>query len=199
LTAAGQPVSAQTIFAQMLADNPGQLSFTGQPGDPLVIWDITKPSNANKTQIHGWEFSVQHVFGETGFGVQANWSIPSGGAGWNPLVIGSQFALPGLSRSYNVVGFFEKWGFQTRVAYSHRGTFLSALTQTQQANEPIYTKAYGQLDMSASYDINRHFSVFFDAINLTSAKQEQYGRYSEQFYSASEGFARYQLGVRMAL
>ncbi|MEA3179532.1 MAG: hypothetical protein QOI59_3055 [Gammaproteobacteria bacterium] len=199
LTAAGQPVSAQTIFAQMLADNPGQRSFTGQPGDPLVIWDITKPTNANKTQIHGWEFSVQHVFGETGFGMQANWSIPSGGAGWNPLVIGSQFALPGLSRSYNVVGFFEKWGFQTRVAYSHRGTFLSALQQTQQASEPVYTKAYGQLDMSASYDINRHFSVFFDAINLTGAKEQQYGRYTEQFYSASEGFARYQLGVRMAL
>jgi len=36
--------------------------------------------------------------------------VPSGGAGWNPLVIGNQFALPGLSRSYNVVGFFEKYG-----------------------------------------------------------------------------------------
>ena len=37
------------------------------------------------------------------------------------------------------------------------------------------------------------------AINLTGANMLQYGRYSEQFYSASEGFARYQLGVRMAL
>ncbi len=199
LTAAGQPLSAQAIFAQMLADNPGQLTFTGQPGDPLVTWDVTKPTNANRTQIHGWEFSVQHVFGETGFGLQANYSLPQGGAQWNPLVIGSQFALPGLSKSYNVVGFFEKWGFQARVAWSHRSDFLSALSQTDQANEPIYTKAYGQLDMSASYDINRHVSVFFDAINLTGANLLKYGRYSEQFYSASEGFARYQLGVRMAL
>jgi TonB-dependent receptor len=199
LQAAGTPVSAQTIFAQMLADHPGQLTFPGQPGDPLVIWDITAPSNANKTQIHGFEFSVQHLFGSSGFGMQANWSIPSGGASFNPLVIGSQFALPGLSRSYNVVGFFEKYGFQTRVAYSHRGAFLAALAQIQQANEPVYTAAYGQLDMSASYDINRHFSVFFDAINLTSASQRQYGRYSEQFISASEGFARYQVGFRAAL
>jgi len=53
--------------------------------------------------------------------------------------------------------------------------------------------------MSASYDITSHFSVFFDAINLTSASQRSYGRYSEQFVSASEGFARYQLGFRMAL
>ena len=108
-------------------------------------------------------------------------------------------ALPGLSRSYNVVGFFEKYGFQTRVAYSHRGAFLAGLAQVQQANEPVYTAAYGQLDMSASYDINRHFSVFFDAINLTSASQRQYGRYSEQFISAAEGFARYQVGFRAAL
>lgn len=199
LVAAGKAVSAQTIFAQMLADNPGTLTFTGQPGDPLVIWDITAPSNANKTQIHGFEFSVQQMFGDSGFGVQANWSIPMGGAQWNSVAIGSQFALPGLSRSYNVVGFFEKWGFQTRIAYSHRGEFLAALSQTDQANEPVYTLPYGQLDMSASYDFSRHFGVFFDAINLTSASQRQHGRYSEQFYSASEGFARYQVGFRAAL
>jgi TonB-dependent receptor len=199
LQAAGQPISAQTIFARMLTDHPGQLVFPGQPGDPLVIWNITTPSNANTTQIHGFEFSVQQMFGDSGFGMQANWSIPTGGAQWNSLVIGSQFALPGLSRSYNVVGFFEKWGFQTRVAYAHRGEFLAGLGQTQQANEPVYTAAYGQLDMSASYDFNRHFGVFFDGINLTSASQRQHGRYSEQFYSASEGFARYQVGFRVAL
>jgi TonB-dependent receptor len=199
LQAAGKAVSAQTIFAQMLTDNPGQLTFTGQPGDPLVIWDITAPSNANRTQIHGFELSAQHVFGDSGFGVQANWSVPSGGASFNPLVVGTQFALPGLSRSYNVVGFFEKYGIQTRVAWTHRGAFLAGVGQVQQANEPVYTAAYGQLDMSASYDITKNFSVFFDAINLTSASQRQYARYQEQFYSASQGFARYQIGFRAAL
>jgi outer membrane receptor protein involved in Fe transport len=98
-----------------------------------------------------------------------------------------------------LVGFFEKWGFQTRVAYAHRGAFLTALSQPDQSNEPIYTAAYGQLDMSASYDISNHLSVFFDAINLTSASTRQYGRYTEQFISASEGFARYQVGFRVAL
>ncbi|MDP9089975.1 MAG: TonB-dependent receptor [Pseudomonadota bacterium] len=199
LQAAGKAVSAQTIFAQMLTDHPGQLTFPGQAGDPLVIWDITAPSNANRTQLHGFEFSVQQLFGDSGFGIQANWSLPSGGAQFNSLTLGSQFALPGLSRSYNVVGFFEKWGFQTRVAYSHRGAFLAGVGQVQQANEPVYTAPYGQLDMSASYDFNKHLGVFFDAINLTSASQRQYARYREQFYSASEGFARYQVGVRLSL
>ena len=199
LTAAGKSVTAQTVFAQMLADNPGQLTFPGQPGDPLVIWDITTPTNGNSTNIHGFELSAQQVFWDSGFGIQANMSVPSGGAPWNSQVVTSQFALAGLSRSYNVVGFFEKWGFQTRVAYTHRGAFLSALNQSDQNNEPIYTAAYGQLDASASYDINRHFSVFFSGINLTSEGIRQYGRFTDQFYSASEGFARYQVGFRMKL
>jgi outer membrane receptor protein involved in Fe transport len=114
-------------------------------------------------------------------------------------VVTQQFALAGLSRSYNVVGFFEKWGFQTRVAYTHRGSFLSALNQTDQNNEPIYTAAYGQLDASASYDINRHFSVFFNGINLTSESIRKYGRYTDQFVFAGQGFARYQVGFRMTL
>jgi TonB-dependent receptor len=199
LTAAGTALSAQNIFAQIVKDTGSPGPFKGQPGDPLVIWDVTTPTNGNKTDIHGFELSVQHLFGDTGFGVQANWSIPSGGAPWNAETINSQFALPGLSRSYNFVGFFERWGFQTRVAYSHRGAFLAALNQTDQNNEPIYTAAYGQLDMSASYDINKHFSVIFDGINLTSASMHQYGRYTDQFVSATEGFARYQVGFRVVL
>jgi TonB-dependent receptor len=199
LTAAHQTVSAQTIFAQMEADTNSTGPFVGQPGDPLVIWDVTTPTNGNKTDIHGFELSVQHLFWDTGFGLQANWSAPSGGAPWNSLSIGNQFALTGLSRSYNVVGFFEKYGGQIRLAYSHRGAFLSALNQLDQNNEPIYTAAYGQLDMSASYDITKHFSVLFDAINLTSASQRTYGRYTEQFISESEGFARYQVGFRVVL
>jgi len=46
-----------------------------------------------------------------------------------PWQFGNQFALAGLSRSYNFVGFFERWGFQTRVAYTHRGAFLASLNQ----------------------------------------------------------------------
>jgi TonB-dependent receptor len=199
LTAAGTAPTAQNVFAQIMTDTGSNGPFLGQPGDPLVIWDVTSPTNGNKTDIHGFELSVQHLFWDSGFGLQANWSVPTGGAPWNAMAIGNQFALAGLSRSYNFVGFFERWGFQTRVAYSHRGAFLASLNQPDQSQEPIYTAAYGQLDMSASYDITKHFSVMFDAINLTSASTHQYGRYTEQFISASEGFARYQVGFRVVL
>jgi TonB-dependent receptor len=199
LTAANKAVSAQTIFQQMETDTGTTGPFFGQPGDPAVIWDITTPTNGNKTDIHGFELSLQHLFWDTGFGVEANWSVPTGGAPFNSETVNTQFALTGLSRSYNVVGFFERWGFQTRVAYTHRGAFLAALNQTDQNGEPVYTAPYGQLDMSASYDITKHFSVMFDGINLTSASSRQYGRFTDQFVAANQGFARYQVGFRVVL
>ena len=38
---------------------------------------------------------VQHMFWDTGFGMQANWSLPSGGAPWNSLTIGNSVRTGG--------------------------------------------------------------------------------------------------------
>lgn len=193
--AAGLAPTAANIFARMQADT-GQTSFVGQPGDPLIIWDITTPSNANKVNIHGFELAGQYLFGDTGYGVQANISLPVGGPKFNSQIIGSQFVLPGLSKSYNLVVFYEKYGFQARLAYTHRSEFLSALSQGQGPNEPQYVEPYGQLDGSASYQINDRISVFFDGINMTKQGITVRGRFKDQFLAAYEGNARYQLGVR---
>ena len=195
VAAAHKDPTAANIFAQMETDT-GQTSFAGQPGDPLIIWDITMPSNANKVNIHGYEFAAQHLFGDTGFGFQANISIPVGGPKFDATEETVQFVLPGLSKSYNLVGFYEKHGFQARLAYTHRGEFLSALSQGQGPNEPQYVKAYGQLDGSASYDLNRNFTVFLDAVNITKSNMYVRGRFEDQFLAAYEGNARYTVGVR---
>ena len=195
VVARGDDPTVANIFAQMQADT-GQTTFTGNPDDAPIIWDISAPSNANTVQISGWEFAVQHIFGDTGFGLQANASLPTSDTEYNNESIDIQFALPGLSKSYNLVGFYEKYGFQARAAFTHRGSFLTALNQGQSSNEPQYFEAYDQLDVSASYQVNPHLSVFFDGINVTGESQRVYGRYTEQFLAAYQGNARYQLGVR---
>jgi TonB-dependent receptor len=194
--AAGLQANPQNVFAQMVADT-GKLSFVGQSTDPLLTWQLTKPSNGPTVNIHGFEFAGQYVFGDTGFGVQANVSLPAGGAHYDNNNINEQFALPGLSKSYNLVGFYEKHGFQTRVAWTHRGAFLAGLSQPLYANQPTYTAAYGQLDASASYDINKRATVFVDAVNILGASQSQYGRYTNQFLYAAKGYGRYQVGFRI--
>ena len=45
------------------------------PGDPIATFDITVPANQRSAELDGWEFNVQHVFGDCGFGVAANYTI----------------------------------------------------------------------------------------------------------------------------
>ena len=87
---------------------------------------MTRPVNNKDAKIHGWELGGQHFFGETGFGVQANYTIVEGDVAFNdagdPNV--NQFALLGLSDSANLVLMYEKFGFSVRLAYNWRDEFL---------------------------------------------------------------------------
>ncbi|HEY0282431.1 MAG TPA: TonB-dependent receptor, partial [Rhizomicrobium sp.] len=197
LIAGGNPAPGDyDIFYQMVAMY-GQPAFTGQPGDPLKIFTVQRPTNANKLNTHGFEFAWQHTFGESGFGLQASWSIPLGGAKFDPLGPDGQFVLAGLSKSYGVMAYYEKYGFQGRLAFTHRDAFLAGVGQPQNAYEPTYTAPYNQLDASAAYDLTDNISVVFDGINLTGEGIKQYGRYKEQFLGAYQGGARYELGVHV--
>ncbi len=190
------PTDAET-YAQMVAMT-GQTSFIGQPGDPLAYFSITTPTNANKMNTHGFEFAWQHAFGDSGFGFQASWSIPLGGAKFNPLIVETQFALPGLSKSYSALVYYEKYGFSARVAFTHRDAFLAGLGQAQETDlEPTYTDAYNQVDASASYDITDNISVVWDGINLTGESITQHGRYKDQFLAAYQGGARFEMGIHV--
>lgn len=185
------------VFYEMRTLYPTQTSFYGQPGDPLKYFEVTRPSNGNKVNVHGFEFAWQHVFGDSGFGFQASWSIPLGGARFNPLGADTQFAVPGLSKSYGVMVYYEKYGFQSRIAFTHRDSFLAGIGQPQNAYEPTNTAPYNQLDASASYDLTDHISLMWDGINLTGENLKQYGRYKEQFLGAYQGGARFEFGVHV--
>ena len=73
--------------------------------DPLYEFQTARPINNREAKIHGFELAGQHFFGETGFGLQANYTIVRGDVGFNnngdPSV--NQFALLGLSDSANLV------------------------------------------------------------------------------------------------
>jgi TonB-dependent receptor len=198
LHAAGNAApSDYDIFYEMRALYAPAQSFYGHPGDPLKMFEVTRPTNGNKVNVHGFEFAWQHVFGDTGFGFQASWSIPLGGAKFNPLGNDTQFVVPGLSKSYGVMVYYEKYGFQGRVAYTHRDAFLGGIGQAQNAVEPTNIAPYDQVDASASYDITENISIMWDGINLTGENLKQYGRYKEQFLAAYQGGPRYEFGVHV--
>lgn len=178
-------------------DTQGNLTgtITGQPGDPLTQFRVTTPANQRSASLHGWEFSLQQMLWDTGFGLAANYTIVESPLRYDNYKLGQQFALVGLSDSANFVGFYEKGPWQARVAYNWRGEFLNSLFDGSGPN-PIYTAPYGQWDISASYNINKRFSVTLDGINVTNRTQRLYSRNIHQLEYATQTGARYMLGVR---
>jgi len=178
-------------------DSTGNATGTivGQPGDPVADFRITTPANQQSASLDGWEFNIQHLLGQSGFGVAANYTIVNSGLTYNNYVIGQQFALEGLSDSANVVAFYDKNQWQARLAYNWRGKFLSGRFDGTGPN-PVYTAPYGQLDMSMSYAYNDHLSVSLEGINITNRTQRQYSRNVHELEFATQTGPRYMLGVR---
>lgn len=168
----------------------------GQYADPNYVANVNFPVDNRSASLDGWEFAIQHFFGDTGFGVQSNYTIVNGDIEYDitgdPLT--SQFALTGLSDSANVVLIYEKYGFSTRLAYNWRDDFLYSTTAS--ANEPGHTEAYSQLDLNVSYDVTDNLSVSFEGINLTEEDTRNYARTQQQPLRLDILGARYALSAR---
>ncbi len=168
----------------------------GQPGDPLVNFVITQPTNSNqKAKLWGWEFAVQHSFWDTGFGAIANYTVVQSDTKFDNTLRYTvpQFAVNGVSNSANAVLYYDKHGLQARVAYNWRAGFLSGY-----GFDPYYVNAYGQWDLSASYEIRKGITVFAEGINVTNADRRGHMRNDQTVYFAAPGYARYAAGVRYA-
>ncbi|SES97497.1 TonB-dependent receptor [Thalassotalea agarivorans] len=162
-----------------------------QPGDPAIVWEVTTPINQDSTTVDGWELNVQHMFGDSGFGGIANYTIANTDDEYNPYSLTNDFAVTGLSDSANLVAFYEKDAISVRIAYNWRDDFLLS-----GGVSPVFTEAYSQIDMSASYDINDALSVFVDGINITNESTRRHGRFANQIVDFEEYGARYSVGVR---
>lgn len=165
------------------------------PNDQVIEFAVTKPSNVETADVDGFEFAVQHMFGQSGFGAIANATFVSTNAEYDTNSFDQGFALVGLSDSYNLVGFYENDKFEVRLAYNYRDKFLQSLDQGGVA-EPTFVDDYGQFDLSASYNLTDNVSIFFEGINLTGEETLWHGRFSNQFLLAEESGSRYTVGVR---
>lgn len=171
--------------------------ITPRSDDVTSDWLVSQPTNNKEAKIYGAEFAVQHFFGESGFGVQANYTLVRGDVGFDdgaaPGV--TQFALLGLSDTANLVGIYEKDGWQARIAYNWRGEFLRSASQGSSKN-PIYTEAYHQIDATVSYELTDNLTISLEGINLTGEDRRDHGRTSSMLEYMVDLGPRYSLGAR---
>ncbi len=167
-------------------------------------WTISDQVNSTTSyEVSGLELALQHVFGETGFGFQANGTLVGSSAPYNPDVLGVNFALTGLADSANFVAFYDKHGFQARVAVNYRAAYLDHFGQQQNGSsfgsEPTFVNGSTQIDFSTSYDVSKNLSIFFEGLNLNDATYSTHGRFTEQLLDAVDYGSRYTLGVHFRL
>lgn len=210
LEAQGIEVDATSLFSMMAAIEAGEAfdsrtaeqweqeaDFVGEADDPLMEFLTAVPTNINDANIYGFEFALQHFFGDTGFGLQANYTIVNGDIDFDNTAdpaTETQFALTGLSDTANFSLFYEKSRFSGRVSYNWRDEFLNSAAVT--GNEPQYTEEYSQVDVSLSYELIDDLFISLEGINITEEDQRQHGRSSAQLTRLEILGARYALGVR---
>lgn len=163
--------------------------------DPETIWRVAQPVNNKEAEVYGAEFALQHFFGDSGFGLQANYTIVDGDVGYDDGAdpSESQFALLGLSDTANLVGLYENGNWAARLAYNWRDEYLRSASQGSSRN-PIYVEEYYQFDLKVSYMFNDHFSVFFEGLNVTGEDRRDHGRSIHQIEYMEDLGARYQVG-----
>jgi len=164
--------------------------------DPGVTNNTSMPTNAKNAVLNGWEFAGQHFFGDSGFGLQVNYTIVNGSVGYNlhgePGA--EQFALEGLSDSANIVAIYEKDSWQARVAYNWRDKFLDSANAGN--FEPEFTKAYGQVDFNIGYKITEDLTVALEGTNVLGQDKTTYGRTTNQVRYIDILEPRYALSAR---
>lgn len=175
--------------------------ITGIEGDPLTVYNITIPGNAGSHTLNGFELSLQHMFGDSGFGVAANYTVvDSDSLSYDNNAKGPQQVLIGLSDSANLVGFYDKGPWQVRLAYNWRDKFLNSQYDGDAAdvakNNPVYVEEYGQWDLSVGYKFNDRFTVQFEGINLTDETARLSERHKNILFYGTQTGPRYMLGFR---
>ena len=166
-----------------------------------AIFTVSQYVNGPSATIKGIELALQHVFGDSGFGFSANATFVDTNKPYDPDDISlSGFAVTGLANSANFVGFYDKNGFQARIAANWRDEYLLQFGQAQNNSafgaEPTFVNSSFQIDFSTSYEINDQFSVIFEALNLNNETLSTHGRYDNQLLDVYRYGRRFTLGAR---
>ena len=172
-----------------------ECDFYPTSDDPLMVFTMSSPVNNREAKIYGAEFAAQHFFGDTGFGVMANYTIVRGDIKFDNMDISAnQFALLGLSDTANLVLMYENYDIEARLAYNWRDEFLNRTNAG--SNNPGYIEAYSQIDMNVTYHLTENLDVSLEGINVTGEDRREHARNKDMLWGLDDLGARYQVGVR---
>jgi iron complex outermembrane recepter protein len=165
-----------------------------------ALFRVSSYLNGPRASVYGLELAVQHVFGDTGFGFQANGTLVGSNKPYDPHdLTTSGFAVTGLADSANLIAFFDKGGFQVRIAANWRDSYLDHFGQQQNYSafgaEPTFVDSSWNVDLSTSYALTDNLDVYCEVMNLMNATYSTRGRFAEQVLDVVDYGRRITLGL----
>lgn len=151
------------------------------PGcSPQAEWAFALPTNTEGGNLKGFELSYQQPFTFlpgvlSNFGTILNYtSVESAVSYTNSLGQIIKGDLAGLSdTSWNATLYFDNKTFSARIAAAYRSEYLTTIPG-RDGNDVEGTADTLNLDFSSSWNINDHFSISLEALNLTDEVQDQW-------------------------
>lgn len=170
---------------------------TGQ----AAVFVVSQRVNGPSAIVRGVEIAWQQVFGNSGFGFNANATFVDTNKPYDETDLSTTgFAVTGLANSANFVGFYDKDGFQIRAAVNWRDKYLLQFGQAQNNSafgaEPTFVNEAIQVDLSSSWDFTPNTSVFVEALNVFNETQSTHGRFENQLLEVSAYGRRFTGGFR---
>ena len=134
--------------------------------DGYCDYSIQRPRNAGSGHVKGFNLSLQQPFGDSGFGLTANYTYANGENN-------SGDPLPYQSRnSIAFSPYFEKGPLNARLTYNWRDSYLAGGYVAGAA--PASVDDYAELGASIGYTFNDNWSLNVDAQNLLDETYFQY-------------------------
>ena len=171
----------------------GNAVFVGSEadGDPLAQFEVFRPVNKYEGTLDGFEVAVQHLF-DNNFGVLANATFVGGDTDVDEAYIGEQFALPGFGDAANLSVFYEDETYSARISYNLKAETYAGMD----SYNPLFVEERGQVDFSASYNLNDNAVVFIEAQNLTDEDVRLFARHKEMLFLYQDQGPVYKAGFR---
>ena len=167
-------------------------------GTRPITLAVAQPKNAEKALIKGIEAGFQQSLdflpGPLGrLGVQVNYTHI-----WSDSVVlqQGQPALPltGISKdTFNITGYYDDGKLAVHIGYNYRSRWVQ--DPTSFFGDGSFVRAYGQLDMLASYRITPNVSLTASVQNITQSALSVENRYGITRYYGLSG-RRFYAGVR---
>jgi len=178
----------QTFAVETATPNLARCTRAATPTSPNLfncLFDISQRTNGGGGHIEGAEFTLQApIWG--GFGVQTNYT-------YSHAKTQSGDPLPGNSENtFNLTGYFENEQLSARLGYTYRSKFFITVDRAS----PLNQQALKSLDAQVSYNINEHFTLTFDAINITDEKIVQFSGAEFRPRAIYDNGRQYYAGVR---